>query len=123
MNARMLQRPIYGGIFGRGVYALATQPTITNGLQSATGAEYARVAPHPDRFAMVCPLSSRSIQDGRLLDLEQAMPRCNFCDPLLDLTRRQHAPRPAVPTRFAPWEWSAPARPVMRSSTSVSALA
>jgi hypothetical protein len=30
----MLQRPIYGGIFGRGVYALATQPTITNGLDA-----------------------------------------------------------------------------------------
>ena len=31
---RMLQRPIYGGVFGRGLYALATLPTIANGLHA-----------------------------------------------------------------------------------------
>ena len=31
---RMLQRPIYGGVFGHGLYALATLPTIANGLHS-----------------------------------------------------------------------------------------
>jgi len=30
----MLQRPIYGGIFGDGRYALATLPTISNGLHA-----------------------------------------------------------------------------------------
>jgi HNH endonuclease len=31
---RMLQRPLYGGPFGHGQYALATLPTITNGLHA-----------------------------------------------------------------------------------------
>lgn len=31
---RMLKRPIYGGVFGHGQYALATQPTIANGLHA-----------------------------------------------------------------------------------------
>lgn len=31
---RMLQRPIYGGVFGEGLYALATLPTIANGLHA-----------------------------------------------------------------------------------------
>jgi hypothetical protein len=30
----MLQRPIYGGVFGHGLYALATLPTIANGLHA-----------------------------------------------------------------------------------------
>ncbi len=30
----MLQRPLYGGPFGHGKYALATLPTITNGLHA-----------------------------------------------------------------------------------------
>jgi hypothetical protein len=30
----MLQRPIYGGVFGYGLYALATLPTIANGLHA-----------------------------------------------------------------------------------------
>ncbi len=30
----MLQRPIFGGAFGHGVYALATLPTIANGLHA-----------------------------------------------------------------------------------------
>ncbi|HEX7637946.1 MAG TPA: HNH endonuclease [Burkholderiaceae bacterium] len=35
MNAaRMLSRPIFGGPFGHGVYALATLPTISNGLHA-----------------------------------------------------------------------------------------
>ncbi len=34
MSVRMLQRPIYGGPFGHGRYALATLPTITNGLHA-----------------------------------------------------------------------------------------
>lgn len=34
MSTRMLQRPIYGGPFGHGQYALATLPTITNGLHA-----------------------------------------------------------------------------------------
>ncbi len=34
MTARMLQRPIYGGPFGHGQYALATLPTIANGLHA-----------------------------------------------------------------------------------------
>jgi hypothetical protein len=32
--ARMLQRPIFGGVFGHGLYALATLPTISNGLHA-----------------------------------------------------------------------------------------
>lgn len=32
--ARMLQRPIYGGVFGNGRYSLATVPTIANGLHA-----------------------------------------------------------------------------------------
>lgn len=31
---RLLQRPIYGGVFGHGLYALATLPTIANGLHA-----------------------------------------------------------------------------------------
>ena len=34
MRTRMLQRPIYGGPFGHGQYALATLPTIMNGLHA-----------------------------------------------------------------------------------------
>lgn len=34
MTARMLQRPIYGGVFGHGLYSLATLPTIANGLHA-----------------------------------------------------------------------------------------
>ena len=34
MTARILQRPIFGGAFGQGVYALATLPTIANGLHA-----------------------------------------------------------------------------------------
>ncbi len=34
MNAGMLQRPIFGGLFGFGRYALATLPVITNGLHA-----------------------------------------------------------------------------------------
>ena len=34
MTARMLQRPIYGGVFGHGRYALATMPTVANGLHA-----------------------------------------------------------------------------------------
>jgi hypothetical protein len=33
-GAGMRQRPIYGGVFGRGLYALATLPTISNGLHA-----------------------------------------------------------------------------------------
>ncbi len=33
-TVRMLQRPIYGGVFGQGVYVLATLPTIANGLHA-----------------------------------------------------------------------------------------
>jgi hypothetical protein len=33
-TARMLQRPIYGGVFGHGQYSLATVPTIANGLHA-----------------------------------------------------------------------------------------
>ncbi|HEX7687919.1 MAG TPA: HNH endonuclease [Burkholderiaceae bacterium] len=31
---QMLHRPIYGGVFGHGVYSLATMPTISNGLHA-----------------------------------------------------------------------------------------
>lgn len=34
MTARMLQRPIYGGVFGDGGYSLATLPTVSNGLHA-----------------------------------------------------------------------------------------
>ena len=34
MTSRMLQRPIYGGPFGHGLYTLATLPTIANGLHA-----------------------------------------------------------------------------------------
>ena len=34
MTPRMLQRPIYGGVFGNGRYSLATVPTIANGLHA-----------------------------------------------------------------------------------------
>lgn len=33
-TSRMLQRPIYGGVFGDGRYSLATVPTIVNGLHA-----------------------------------------------------------------------------------------
>lgn len=36
MTARMLQRPIFGGVFGDGRYALATMPAIVNGLHAVT---------------------------------------------------------------------------------------
>lgn len=35
-GARMLARPIFGGVFGHGVYSLATLPTITRGLHGVT---------------------------------------------------------------------------------------
>ena len=33
-SPRMLQRPLYGGAFGDGLYSLATLPTISNGLHA-----------------------------------------------------------------------------------------
>jgi hypothetical protein len=42
MTARMLQRPIYGGVFGHGNYALATLPTVVNGLH---GVRYLVIEP------------------------------------------------------------------------------
>ncbi len=34
MTARMLQRPLYGGVFGNGRYSLATMPMVSNGLHA-----------------------------------------------------------------------------------------
>jgi hypothetical protein len=34
MTTRMLQRPLYGGVFGHGNYALATMPTVAKGLHA-----------------------------------------------------------------------------------------
>jgi hypothetical protein len=36
MSAPMLQRPIFGGVFGDGRYSLATMPAIANGLHAVT---------------------------------------------------------------------------------------
>jgi len=44
MTSRMLQRPIYGGVFGHGLYSLATMPTVANGL-------------HAVRFMVIDPVS------------------------------------------------------------------
>lgn len=33
-SAPMLQRPLYGGVFGDGQYSLATMPTVANGLHA-----------------------------------------------------------------------------------------
>ena len=55
MTARMLQRPIYGGVFGEGRYSLATLPTIANGL-------------HAVRFMVVDPRAGAvlSVADDKL---------------------------------------------------------
>jgi hypothetical protein len=59
--ARMLQRPIYGGVFGHGLYALATLPTIANGL-------------HAVRFMVIEPRRGTvlSVSDDKLQALAQA---------------------------------------------------
>ncbi len=57
----MLQRPIYGGVFGHGQYALATLPTITNGL-------------HAVRFLVVDPRRGAvlSVADDKLTAISSA---------------------------------------------------
>ena len=57
----MLQRPIYGGVFGHGLYALATLPTVSNGL-------------HAVRFMVIEPRrgSVLSVADDKLQALAQA---------------------------------------------------
>jgi hypothetical protein len=42
-GARLLQRPIYGGVFGEGRYALASVPCVSRGLYST---RYMVVEPH-----------------------------------------------------------------------------
>lgn len=61
MTPRMLQRPIYGGVFGHGLYALATLPTIANGL-------------HAVRFMVIEPRRGRvlSVADDKLQALASA---------------------------------------------------
>ncbi len=62
MNApRMLQRPIYGGVFGHGLYALATLPTIANGL-------------HAVRFMVIEPRRGTviSVADDKLAAMSSA---------------------------------------------------
>lgn len=61
MTDRMLQRAIYGGVFGHGRYSLATVPTISNGL-------------HAVRFMVVDPQGGAVIStaDDKLLAIEAA---------------------------------------------------
>ena len=61
MTPRMLQRPIYGGVFGHGQYSLATMATISNGLHSV-------------RFMVVEPRGGAVISaaDDKLLAIEAA---------------------------------------------------
>jgi hypothetical protein len=61
MTARMLQRPIYGGIFGHGLYSLATMPTVSHGL-------------HAVRFMVIDPRRGAVIStaDDKLAAIESA---------------------------------------------------
>lgn len=58
---RMLQRPIYGGVFGHGLYSLATIPTVSNGL-------------HAVRFMVIDPSGGAVISaaDDKLAAIESA---------------------------------------------------
>lgn len=60
-TARMLQRPIYGGAFGYGLYALATLPRVSNGL-------------HAVRFMVIEPRRGAvlSVADDKLQALASA---------------------------------------------------
>ena len=72
MNTRMLQRPIYGGPFGQGLYALATLPTIANGL-------------HAVKFMVIEPRRGTvlSVADEKLLAIAAAR-RMLGCLPAAD---------------------------------------
>ena len=61
MSTRMLQRPIYGGPFGQGQYALATLPMIANGL-------------HAVRFMVIEPRRGTvlSVADDKLAAISSA---------------------------------------------------
>jgi 5-methylcytosine-specific restriction endonuclease McrA len=76
----MLQRPIYGGIFGRGVYALATQPTITNGL-------------HAVKFMVVDPRAGTvlSVSDVKLEAIAMARRLLHLTTPAANDARWQQA--------------------------------
>jgi hypothetical protein len=94
MNARMLQRPIYGGVFGHGTYALATLPTITNGL-------------HAVRFMVIEPRRGTvlSVADDKLTAMASArrllveMPLANAAN---DATWEQTGFWPDLPAGRAP---------------------
>ena len=79
MNQRMLQRPIYGGVFGHGLYALATLPTIANG-------------PHAVRFMVIEPRRGTvlSVADDKLQAISSA--------------RRHLTDLPAAAANDAKWE-------------------
>ena len=64
MTARMLQRPLYGGVFGEGDYSLATLPTIVNGLH---GVRYLVIDPRGGAVLSVALDKGDAIESARTL--------------------------------------------------------
>ena len=76
-TARMLQRPIFGGVFGEGRYALATMPAIINGLHSVT---YMVVEPRDGAVLAVADDKVRALAGARRL-LRLSSPSTAYVEP------------------------------------------
>lgn len=62
--ARMRQRPLYGGLWGRGRYSIATLPTIANGLDAV---KYMIIEPRRGRVLSVSDDKVKALAAARRL--------------------------------------------------------
>ena len=93
-HQRMLQRPIYGGPFGHGLYSLATLPTVANGL-------------HAVRFMVIEPRRGTvlAVADDKLQAIASArrlLVRLPAAAPANDAVWEQHALWPELPVDRPP---------------------
>lgn len=101
-SARMLQRPIYGGLFGHGLYSLATMPMIANGLHAV---RFMVIEPRAGAVLSVAEDKREAIAAARtLLRGGVGAPAANdpqWCQVLLWPDLRVEAPRAAGPRRVS----------------------
>jgi hypothetical protein len=90
---RLLQRPIYGGVFGQGRYALASMPCVSRGLYAT-------------RYMVVEPQAGAvlSVADDKIEALAGARR-------LLHAANDVHAHLAPAPEQFELWPWTAAAAP------------
>jgi len=77
MTAQMLQRPIYGGVFGEGRYALATMPAIVNGLHAVA---FMVIEPREGSVLSVADDKVRALAGARRL-LRLSAPASEYVEP------------------------------------------